>query len=194
VSQNVSQNVSDKPSATINRRSLMLGAVFMLGGAAALTRYVRQPSSGEELAVVFSLEQFGLLEQAVDVIIPRTDTPGALDAGVPDFMRQMLAEWASPNTRADIVGVLENIERRAWNKFGAAFRELPAERRLDVIRALDEEGMAREDVAYGKFKSLVLVGYYQSELGATQELRFELVPGAWRSCLPLTEVGRASAV
>jgi hypothetical protein len=90
--------------------------------------------------------------------------------------------------------VLENIERRAWNKFGAAFRELPAERRLDVIRALDEEGMAREDVAYGKFKSLVLVGYYQSELGATQELRFELVPGAWRSCLPLTEVGRASAV
>ena len=33
-----------------------------------------------------------------------------------------------------------------------------------------------------------------TEIGATHELRYELVPGAWRSCLPLTEVGRASAV
>ena len=43
-------------------------------------------------------------------------------------------------------------------------------------------------------KHLVLLAYYQSEVGATQELRYELVPGAWRSCLPLAEVGRASAV
>jgi gluconate 2-dehydrogenase gamma chain len=192
--QNAGQNAGDKPNTTINRRSLMLGAVFMLGGAAALTRFVRQPGSGDELAVVFSPEQFALLEQVADVIIPRTDTPGALEAGVPAFIHQMLAEWASPNTRADIINVLENIERRAWNTFGAAFRELPGERRLEVVRAIDEEGMAREDLAYGKFKSLVLVGYYHSEIGATQELRYELVPGAWRSCLPLTEVGRASAV
>ena len=47
---------------------------------------------------------------------------------------------------------------------------------------------------YGKFKYLVLLGYYQSEVGATQELRYELVPGAWRACLPLAEVGRASAI
>ena len=143
---------------------------------------------------MLSSEQFALLEQVVDVIIPRTDTPGALDAGVPALIHQMLADWATPGTRADIVGVLESVDRRAWNKYGAAFRELPAERRLDVMRALDEEGLAREDLAYGKFKSLVLVGYYHSEVGATQELRYELVPGAWRSCLPLTEVGRASAV
>ena len=51
-----------------------------------------------------------------------------------------------------------------------------------------------QDPAYRKFKHLVLVGYYQSEIGATQELRFELVPGAWRSCVPLSEIGRASAV
>ena len=182
------------PNATINRRSLLLGAVFMLGGAAALTRFVRKPAAGGNVEAVFSPEQFALLEQVVDVIIPRTDTPGALDAGVPAFMHQMLAEWASPETRADVINVLESIERRAWNKYGAAFRELPGERRLEVMRALDDEGLAREDLAYGKFKSLVLVGYYHSELGATQELRYELVPGAWRSCLPLTEVGRASAL
>jgi hypothetical protein len=40
----------------------------------------------------------------------------------------------------------------------------------------------------------VLVGYYQSEAGATQELRYELVPGAWRGCVPYSEIGRATAV
>ena len=92
-----------------------------------------------------------------------------------------------------MVGLLESIEKQAWSRHGAAFLELPGERRLSLIRALDEESIARQDVAYGRFKHLVLLGYYHSEVGATQELRYELVPGAWRSCLPLSEVGRASA-
>jgi hypothetical protein len=182
-------------SAKLNRRALLAGAIFLVGGAAALTRFARHSVVfGGGVGPVLSPEQFALLEQVCDVIIPVTDTPGALDAGVPDFMRAMLTEWASPETRAQIVSVLESIDKRAWEKDGAAFRELPAERRLDVMRSVDEDAVTRQDVAYGNFKWLVLVGYYHSEIGATQELRYELVPGAWRSCLPLSEVGRASAV
>lgn len=178
--------------AKLNRRSLMLGAVFLLGGAAALTRFARNAPAAA--VAVFSSEQYALLEQVVDVIIPPTDTAGALDAGVPEFMRRMLMDWASQDTRAAMLGVLEGIEQQAWEKYGAVFLELPAERRLEVMRAVDEGSFARQDAAWSKFKSLVLVGYYHSEIGATQELRYELVPGAWRSDLPLAEVGRASAV
>ena len=117
-----------------------------------------------------------------------------LVAGAPAFIRDMLTDWASDGTRAEILGVLDALERQAWAQFGAAFLELSAERRLAVLKRYDEDAISRQDPAYGKFKYLVLVGYYQSEIGATQELRFELVPGAWRSCLPLNEVGRASAV
>ena len=109
-------------------------------------------------------------------------------------MRQMIEEWSSPESRAEIAEVLEGIEKLAWSRFGAAFLELLPGRRLEIVAAFDEERVGRQDPAYGKFKYLVLVGYYQSEIGATQELRFELVPGAWRSCVPLTEIGRASAV
>jgi hypothetical protein len=181
-------------NATINRRHLLLGAVFLVGGAAALTRYIRDPAATPDSATVFSPEQYALLEQVVDVIIPRSDTPGALDVGVPAFMHGMLSGWASPATRASALKVLDVIERQAWNRYGAAFRELPAERRLAVVSAVDAEALSREDPGYRGFKWLVLLGYYHSEAGATQELRYELVPGAWRSCLPLTEVGRASAV
>ena len=187
--------VSDSENnGKLNRRALLLGAVFLVGGAAALTRFARESAASGEAGPVFSPDQFALLEQIADTMIPPSDTPGALDAGVPEFVRQMLAEWGSHETHAQILGVLDAIEKQAWNRFGAPFLALPAERRLDVMRTVDAESLARQDPAYGKFKWLVLVGYYQSEAGATQELRYELVPGAWRSCLPLAEVGRAAAV
>ncbi|HET9863518.1 MAG TPA: gluconate 2-dehydrogenase subunit 3 family protein [Steroidobacteraceae bacterium] len=178
----------------MNRRSLLLGVVFLVGGAAALTRFTRRSAGNVDQGPVLSPDQFALLEQVTDVMIPPSDTPGAIAAGVPVFLRQMLTDWAAPETRAQIVAVLDRIDKQAWNRYGAAFVALPGERRLDVLRNVDAEGVASQDVAYGKFKWLVLAGYYQSEIGATQELRYELVPGAWRACLPLTEVGRASAV
>jgi gluconate 2-dehydrogenase gamma chain len=180
-------------STSLNRRSLLLGAVFLVGGGVALTQFVRHGSGGGKSRAL-DADRFALLEQVSDVIIPPTDTPGATDAGVPAFVRLMLEEWASEQTRSQIVAVLDAIEKQAWSQFGAAFLDLPPERRLDLMRTFDARAVAAKEPAYGKFKYLVLLGYYQSEIGATQELRYELVPGAWRSCLPLSEVGRASAV
>ncbi len=173
---------------------MLLGAVLLVGGAAALTRFVRKPGGLARSGGALNAEQFALLEQVCEVMIPTTDTPGAIFAGVPAFIRQMMEEWGSEHSRAEVASVLEAIEKLAWSKAGAAFLELTPERRLEVVSALDEQRMAVQDAAYRKFKYLVLVGYYQSEVGATHELRFELVPGAWRSCVPLSEIGRASAV
>lgn len=186
--------MSESSNQKLNRRALLLGAVLLVGGAAALTRFVRKPGAISAAGPALTAKQFALLEQVCEVIIPTTDTPGAIVAGVPAFIRQMIEEWASEDSRAELAGVLEAVEKLAWSRFGGAFVELTPERRIEVITALDAQRLARQDPAYRKFKHLVLVGYYQSEVGATQELRFELVPGAWRSCVPLTEIGRASAV
>jgi len=179
----------------MNRRAMLLGAVVLLGGAAALTRFSRK-SSGftDSSGALLSADQFALLEQICEAMIPTTDTPGAIAAGVPAFIRGMLEEWASAASRAEILEVLEGIEKLAWAKYGAAFVELPPERRYQVVSTFDIERVGRQDPAYGKFKYLVLVGYYHSEIGATQELRYELVPGAWRACVPFSEIGRATAV
>jgi hypothetical protein len=180
-------------SEKLNRRALLAGAVFLLGGAAALTRFTRQPDKAGADGPVLTAEQFALLEQVSETILPATDTAGAIGAGVPAFIHEMLAGWGSAATRAEIANVLEAIEQQAWSRFGMAFLEMPPERRLAVVKEFDAARIGAHDGAYRKFKWLVLIGYYYSEVGATRELRFELVPGAWRACLPLTEVGRASA-
>jgi hypothetical protein len=177
----------------LNRRAMLAGAVFLVGGAAALTRFTRSSSADAARGPALSADQFALLEQVTEIIIPATDTPGAIGVGVPAFMRDLLMNWGSQQSRADIAGVLEAIEQRTWAKHGSGFLELPATLRLELMRAFDEDRVKAQDAPYRKFKQMVLLGYYHSEIGATQELRFELVPGAWRSCLPLNEVGRASA-
>jgi hypothetical protein len=177
----------------LNRRALLLGAVFLVGGAAALSRFARK-LPGTQTPSAFSPEQFALLEQVSEVLVPATDTPGAIAAGVPAFMSQVLDEWGAPDTRAAMRGVIDRIEKLAWTQFGAGFLALAAEQRHELLKVFDEQALARLDPAYGKFKYLVLLGYYHSEIGATQELRYELVPGAWRACLPLSEIGRASAI
>ncbi|MEO8061520.1 MAG: gluconate 2-dehydrogenase subunit 3 family protein [Pseudomonadota bacterium] len=177
----------------LNRRAMLLGAVFLVGGAAALTRFTRTSSANPARGPAFSADQFALLEQVTEVIIPATDTPGAIGVGVPVFIRDLLMNWGSPQSRAEIASVLEAIEQRTWAKHGSRFLELPDSQRLDLMRSYDEDSIKSHDPAYRKFKHMVLLGYYHSEIGATQELRFELVPGAWRSCMPLNEVGRATA-
>ena len=69
-------------SAKLNRRALLPARYFWWAARAALTRFARHRGGvGGGVGPVFSPEQFALLEQVSDVIIPATDTPGALDAG-----------------------------------------------------------------------------------------------------------------
>ncbi|HEU4780210.1 MAG TPA: gluconate 2-dehydrogenase subunit 3 family protein [Steroidobacteraceae bacterium] len=180
-------------SEKLNRRALLAGAVFLLGGAAALTRFTRDTGDSQADGPVLDPQRFALLEQVSETMIPATDTAGAIAAGVPEFIREMLNDWGSSATRAEFATVLEAIEQHAWSRFGMTFLDMPPPRRLAVLKEFDAARIAAHDGAYRKFKWLVLIGYYHSEAGATQELRFELVPGAWRACLPLSEVGRASA-
>ena len=46
---------------------------------------------------------------------------------------------------------------------------------------------------FHKLKELVVVGYYTSEIGATQELRYDPMPMEYKGDIPLTEVGRGSS-
>lgn len=182
----------DTTRVKMNRRALLLGAVFLVGGAAALTRFARGDRTAG--AGTLAAAQFALLEAVSDVMIPATDTPGALAAGVPHFVRTMLEEWASSETRMKIAAVLDEIDKRAWARRGASFSQILPEQRHELLRDFDAAAFVLGDAAYARLKFLVLAGYYHSEIGATQELRFEMVPGTWRACLPLDEIGRASAV
>ena len=93
-------------NAKLNRRALLLGAVFLVGGAAALTRFTRDPQDTAGSGPVLTPDQFALLEQVTEVMIPATDTPGALGAGVPAFLHGPHALFGLEDER-ELAPVLE---------------------------------------------------------------------------------------
>ena len=173
-----------------DRRELLRRAILLVGGTAVTTPFELLADSGPQVRF-FGAVQYSLLEAVADIILPRTDTPGAIDAGVPAAFDALMKSWASRERQEQFRALLEDIDRAARNQGGGVLA-LARTRRAEVIAAFDESQAGNR--VYRKFKELLLTLYCLSEAGATQELRYEHVPGRWEASVKMTPNTRTSAV
>lgn len=149
---------------------------------------------------LFSDDEFQLIRRLAETIIPETDTPGAIEAGVPAFIEEMVATVYKEADREMFLQGLAAFDERTRSEYGASFAALSEEEQHEM--AVRENRQAIEGEADGEadgppfflvMKELVLTGFFTSEVGATQVLQHESVPGSYDGCAPLEEVGRAWA-
>ena len=179
----------------ITRRQAIRGAASVVGGtiaAAQMTTFMsRVATAADERAAPrhFGENQFALIESIVDVMIPETDTPGAVAAGVHYFIDLMMAEWASPERQARFDAGIDDLQTRLGEDFVAA----SVSAQLDRLRGIDVAAHAADgaDDFFREFKRLALFGYYSSEAGATIELQYEALTPEYKACVPIDDIGRA---
>jgi hypothetical protein len=184
----------------LGRLTLLLGSAISTPAVGAILPGCRaEPPTPDWVPQALTSDQFNLLEVLVDRIIPTTDTPGARDVGVPSFIDRLLQDWADVNERERFLTGLAAIDEESRESHGALFREATREQQNELLARLDEEGVrARDDEVdplpfFAILKEWTLVGYYTTEIGATQELQWLAVPGRYDGNLPLDEVGRTWA-
>lgn len=169
-----------------------LGRRGLLQSVAALIGVAAMPPAGAQalFAGAESLPQdkMNLLTAVADTVIPATDTPGAVEAGVPAMFDKLVANWASGTHRAQILAALQAIEAETQRLSGAGFAALSPARRYEILSAFDRAHMS--EPGYAKLRELVIALYYLSEPGSTIELRYEQSPGKWEPSLPVTEQTR----
>jgi hypothetical protein len=140
------------------------------------------------------------LVAAVDAIIPATDTPGAVEAGVPQFIDRTLAAWAVPEDAALLRAGLARLDEVAKAQHGGPFAGLSPELRTVVLTGMEAEAMAQARLSpprrhfFPALRELATVGYFTSEPGATKAARYDPVPGDYKGCIPLSDVGRVWAL
>jgi hypothetical protein len=167
----------------------------MLEGLAALIGLSALPAQAFAAAAkkppLLDAPTTALLASISDTLIPRTDTPGAVQVKVPATVDALLRDWANPTHRAAHIAALKAIDTAAHAKTGKACALLTPAARKTFLTGYDLENFSNPD--YYKLKDLLVTTYYMSEPGATQELRYEHVPGAWEASIPLTKDTRAWA-
>jgi len=191
--------ISNKIDRKFSRREVIKRVGLLLGVSVPLSQLEIIASSfavskGKNKPQFFGNKEFALLTQITDLVIPRTDTPGAIDAGVHVFIDMMLAQWASNETQSKYLNGLKGIDKEAKLSFGANFIECADDQKIGLLKKLDnmkETANNQQQSFFSELKWFVVEGYYSTEEGASIELNYDRMPGKYKGCLPFDEQGRA---
>jgi gluconate 2-dehydrogenase gamma chain len=190
----------------LNRRELLQRVAYLMGGAISAPAVLgllngctaKQEASWQP--VFLSKEQGALVSEVAEIIIPRTDTPGAKDAGVPQFIDTMLKDVYTQEDRERYVAGLTAFDDTARTAYSKPFVELSKVQQTELVRKVHDEAVAVE-LAYDPppttlrrpfilmTKELSLLGFFTSKPGATQVLQYVAVPGSYQACVPLAQAG-----
>ncbi len=183
-----------KPPTPINRRDAIARIAVLMGGAfIGGDAYLRgSPLTGKLVSASFNGTDMVLLDEIGDTIIPATDTPGAKATGIGSFMAMMVADCYDDAQHAAFVAGLVKINVASRERFGREFTAATPKERTTLLNELDAEQRkhtatkaAGEPAHYFRLmKQLTLLGYFTSEIGATQALRFVEVPGRYDGNAP----------
>lgn len=182
----------------MNRRELLQRTSLVIGGsllgADSLLAKNFDWDSLDELPEdykglgLFSKAQVKMMNEVADTIIPTTDTPGAKAAKVGQFMAVMVSDCYEPDDQKRFLEGLTTLDAECAKRYGKkSFVKLSPAQRTEFLTALDKErreyqkNKKKEDKNhyFQTIKDLVLWGYFTSEIGATQALRFVEYPGKY---------------
>lgn len=188
----------------LNRRDTLRGLALTIGVGAtgwaerALAAAAPAPALTWTPTALTS-DQARVLDVVAELIIPKTDTPGAREAGVPQFIDRALANYYEKDHADKLRAGLTRMDTDAQAAHGVAFVALAPQQQVDLLTAYEREGLAAKSLTpsqshfFPALEDMVTVGYFTSEAGATVALQYDPVPGAYHGCVPLADVGRAWA-
>lgn len=179
----------------IDRRDAMAGIVAMFGSSlfapiARAAEGMPAITDGPSGTAVFTATQRALVTALSERVIPTTDTPGAIAAGVPQFIEKLLADWALPDDRVPILAGLYAIDACSRRDYAvAADKATPEQQDALLTLAMDNKFPGGADF-FENFRQLVITGYYTSEIGMTQEREYVPVPGQYDGAFLYSNVNK----
>lgn len=199
----------------MDRRDVLKYTAYLTGYAvtapltsAILSGCKSEPATAEVTTKFFSAEEFPSIEAMINTMLPKTDTPGAVELGVPKFVDLVLADYTEDEDRQKLQKGLSAWLNEISSTKGSTYAELSAEDQLQLLNELDASSKKTakelENLDLDKeekeerapwwldLKSMVIGGYYSSEYVGMEVLAYDPVPGAYQGCIPLSDMGGKS--
>lgn len=193
----------------MNRRDALARVALLMGGAVIGADYLLTgcgPATSEKGSSYtfkpLDAKQVAYLDEVSDTILPPTKTPGAKAAKVGSFMAVMVRDCYAPNDQQIFVEGIDKLEDASQKQNGKGFLESTPAQRLALLKAVETEQKEYSKTKkieapnhyFRMLKELTLLGYFTSEVGATQALRYQPVPGKYDGDVPYKKGDKAWAL
>lgn len=166
----------------MNRRAA-LGAMVKAMGLASVSSvfgvsaFASQSSLRGARRPVLSVEEIRLLNEIGETILPATpSSEGAKAADVGGFMQEIVSDYYSLEEQQIFLLGLSEFAALTQSTYQRSFLALDKERREALLLDLEQNP---EAVYYQMIKQLTLWGYFSSEVGVKQALRYAPIPGRY---------------
>lgn len=175
----------------MNRRKF-ISSLFILAGGAAATYY------GSKYLELTDNPDFNFLNQhkeligdLAETIIPKTDTPGAKEAMVHEFIIHMIKHERDVKIQNNFIDGIKDVETFSFDEYKLPFVKLNREQKITVVRYFQKEGEnftgnlgKFKNKVFGKSFFLILkeytcIGYCTSMLGVTKGLAYQAIPSKY---------------
>ncbi|MBM3169362.1 MAG: gluconate 2-dehydrogenase subunit 3 family protein [Bacteroidetes bacterium] len=183
----------------INRRDALKSVVLLMGGtvigSTAILTGCAPDSQLKDLN--FSAEDLAFLDEIGETIIPTTNTPGAKATKIGEFIQMMVKECYDVKQQTTFITGLNTIRTDFKAEKGIDFTKGTAEDRLAFLNSLHQKyvasGEEKQPEIIHMLRDLTVLGYFSSEIGATQALRYQETPGRFDPCVEYKKGDRAWA-
>lgn len=181
----------------IKRTAWIMGGVVSAPAIAAILKGCKAEPKVDWKPSYFNVPQAAIISEVAEIILPKTDTPGAKDVGVPAFIDLILKDCYQKEDQDRFISGLTEFDNGAEQEFGDKFMDLEADQQQAYVKKLHDAAIETESTTQPApkrpfilmMKELTMLGFFTSQVGATQVLQYDPVPGAYKGCIPLKEAG-----
>ena len=138
-----------------------------------------------------------LIAELAETIIPATNTPGAKQAKVHEFIMSIITDCTSNEGQNTFLEGLQDLEKYCESHYQAKFVQCTYMQKVEVLKYFEQQGLYKYNIInkiktklfgqtfFNQLKSLTVYGYCMSFYGVTKGLVYDFIPGSYQPCLPL---------
>ena len=193
------RSIDDTSPEMMQRREILRRAAWLLGGAISAPAALavlqgcsakQEPGAPPPSLKFLKAAELAVVAEIAEILIPKTDTSGAKDAGVPGFIDVALDALYSKDDQQRFRSGLAEFESAATAS-GKPFLERESAARADFVRGQLDAALAspRNPRPFLLMtRELALLGYFTSQVGITENMEYVPVPTAYHGCVPLSQM------
>jgi hypothetical protein len=174
--------------------SVAIAQLTSTNALAEAFKYKAQVNSTLTEGKTFSQLEMKILHDVCAVVLPATDTPSAAELDVHGFLDHQLSACHSKEQQVQAISVINKINTQSQVNYSKPFTSITADQQTALLVALESQKLGfdlENKEQFKELKSLLIFGYFTTEVGATQALNYQAVPGGFKGSVSYSSLKKA---